>query len=69
MRLARNVTVAEDSQTKQFTAEEFRKVMNSCHFVGAVAFWHSLEGLAQPDPQTRCMPWVCCASSRPEVIR
>jgi hypothetical protein len=53
MRIASSVTTAQDGQTKQFSAEEFRKVMNSSHFVGAVAFWRSLESLAQPEPQTR----------------
>jgi hypothetical protein len=53
MRKASTITVAEDGQTKQFTAAEFGKVMNASHFVGAVAFWRALERLANPDPHTR----------------
>ena len=53
MRLTFAVTIAEDSQTKQFSAEQFRKVINSSHLVGATCFWRMLEGLAAPEARTR----------------
>jgi hypothetical protein len=42
-----------DRTTKQFTAEEFAKVLRRSNFVGAVVFWRALERLAAPDPHTR----------------
>jgi hypothetical protein len=52
-----NVAVLEasdiDRTTKQFTAEEFGKVLRSSNFVGAVVFWRALERLAASDRDTR----------------
>jgi hypothetical protein len=50
MRRADSVTVAD---SKAFTAEEFGRIMRSCNFVGAVAFWRTLDRLAHPELQTR----------------
>jgi hypothetical protein len=38
--------------TKQFTAEEFGKVLRSTYFIGACAFWRAIERLASPEWQT-----------------
>jgi hypothetical protein len=40
-------------RTAKDTAEEFRKVLRSSNFVGAVVFWRALERLAAPDSHTR----------------
>jgi hypothetical protein len=56
LRPTSNVVVSDASDidsTKQFTAQEFGKVLRSCNFVGAVVFWRALERLAAPDPHIR----------------
>jgi hypothetical protein len=55
LKLASTVVVGDahiDFTTKQFTAEEFRKLMRSANFVGACLFWQELAMLAAPDRQT-----------------
>jgi hypothetical protein len=51
MRFATHVIVSApaDGTTKRFTEDEFRRVMRSSNFVGAVAFWQHLEHLADPE--------------------
>lgn len=45
MRRASKVVVSDDSDSgsKRFSAAEFRNVMRSANFLGAVAFWRGLE--------------------------
>jgi hypothetical protein len=54
VRLASSVAVSGGEQaTKSFSASEFRRVMQSANFIGAVAFWRTLEPLADPELRTR----------------
>jgi hypothetical protein len=47
------VSADAETDTKTFTAAEFRRAMKSANFVGAVAFWRQLERLAGPVTLTR----------------
>jgi len=54
VKFASSVAVSERKQgTKTFSAAEFRRVMRSANFIGAVTFWRALEHLADPEPRTR----------------
>jgi hypothetical protein len=46
------VSDPSDETTKRLTEDEFRRVMRSANFVGAVAFWQHLERLADPESRT-----------------
>jgi hypothetical protein len=54
-RLAAKVVVLDSGNTdkKKFNTEDFRRIMNSQNFIGAVAFWRAIEGLAKPELMTR----------------
>jgi hypothetical protein len=54
VRLASSLAVSDGEQaTKAFSTTEFREVMRTSSFIGAVTFWRALEHLADPEPRTR----------------
>jgi len=46
-------SVTESEQTQSFTYQEFGRIMRCSNFIGAVAFWRSLERLTVPEESTR----------------
>jgi hypothetical protein len=54
MRLvACKVINSELDQRRSFTVEEFGQIQRAQSFIGSVKFWHSLDRLANPEPETR----------------
>ena len=53
MRMASAVVIADGADAKSFTADEFRRLMRSSFFVGAVSFWRMLKQLTTPERITR----------------
>jgi hypothetical protein len=59
---ASSLAVSQGEQgTKTFSATEFREVMRTSSFIGAVTFWRALERLADPESRTRLLAMALLA--------